>query len=204
MLIKSDSIDIQYVSQYIPDVINALYNPSVSESINLTIIRDAFRKKQIQSKQILFNNLLKYCNNLNDKILVIGGWLGFISFVLFKAGYSNVTEIDKDPKVAIFSKHLNRFNNNFNHFTADINTFNTTHYDIIINTSCEHINDNSWYNNLKAGTKVFLQSTNLESYDHTNLVQTIDQMRKLYPSNEIEFGEIDCGSWSRFYISGIK
>lgn len=204
MKLNCDEIDISNVAKHIPYVMNALYNQEASEFISVNIIRDAFRTKQLQSKQWLMHNFQSFCYKKNYKVLVVGGWLGFTSYCLYNLGYTNITEVDLDPEVAEFSKHLNRFNKNFNHITADINHLNLNEYDVIVNTSCEHIQQHQWFNNLYKNKLLFLQSTDLQGHEHTNIVQSITEMQKLYKFNTTLYsGQLECGSYNRFMIIGI-
>lgn len=195
--------DCSFVSNLIPNVLTELYNPIISKNITIEIIRDAFRKSQVQGKQWLLNTILTYTKK-DNKILVIGGWLGFISYALFNLGYTHITEVDIDGTIADFSKNLNRFNPDFKHISADINEIDLSYYDTIINTSCEHILNNVWYDRISHNTNLFLQSTNLVVPDHVNLVQSIDEMKTKYPCNVIYSGELKFSSWTRFFIYGKK
>lgn len=200
---KTCQIDCKFASNLIPNVLSELYNPVISKNITLDIIRDAFRKSQIQGKQWLLNTIHKNTNKA-QRILVIGGWLGFISYALFNLGYKHIHEIDIDSKVADFSKNLNRHNQDFTHSTVDVNEVDLNNYDTIINTSCEHIYNNDWYDRIPYNTNLFLQSTNLVVKDHINLVNSIDEMKIKYPCDVIYSGELNFGSWARFFIYGRK
>lgn len=200
---KLCQLDCSFVCNLIPNVLSELYNPTISKNITLNMIRDAFRKTQMLGKQWLLNTIQAHTNK-DDKILVIGGWLGFISYALFNLGYRHIHEVDIDTNVADFSKHINRYNHNFKHSSIDVNEIDLKSYDTIINTSCEHILHNEWFNRIPNKTDVFLQSTNLVVPDHINLVNSIDEMKIKYPCNLIYSGELVCGSWTRFFIYGKK
>lgn len=200
----SSNFDYRFVCNLIPDVMSELYNLDKSRGITLNTLRDAFRKSQMIGKQWLLNHIEKTITNKESKFLVVGGWLGFISYALHKMGYTNITEVDLDYDIALFSKHLNRYNNKFQHFCDDVNNIDIKNYDIIINTSCEHITNNTWYQNIKPLSYVFLHSTNLIVPDHVNLVKNITEMKEKYPCDITYSGELNCGSWIRYFIAGIK
>lgn len=200
---KTWQIDCRFASNLIPNVLSELYNPAVSKNITLNIIRDAFRKSQIQGKQWLLNTIHNNTDK-NHRILVIGGWLGFISYALFNLGYRHIHEVDVDLKIADFSKNLNRFNQYFTHSSVDVNNIDLKNYDTIINTSCEHILNNDWYNRVPNNISLFLQSTNLVVPDHINLVQSINEMKTKYPCDILYSGEVKFGSWTRFFMYGKK
>lgn len=200
---KLTRTDCSFVCNLIPNVLSELYNPTVSKNITLDIIRDAFRKTQILGKQWLLNTIHTHINK-DHNILVIGGWLGFISYAMFNLGYRYIHEVDIDHKIADFSKHLNRFNHDFKHSLADVNDIDLSNYHTVINTSCEHILNNNWYNRIPENTNLFLQSTNLVVPDHVNLVNSIDEMKTKYPCDVIYSGELNCGQWTRYFIYGKK
>ena len=200
-----NDIDYSFVSSAIPDVMNALYNESVSKEITLEEIRDAFRVKQMIGKQWLLNNVQQHVRDKKLKFLVIGSWLGFTSLCLYKSGFKNITEVDIDVSLEAFSKHLNRFNPNYNHITADVNSIDMSEYDVIVNTSCEHILDNTWFKTAKDTSIMFLQSNNLDGFDdHVNTCSDLDNMVSKYPLNIIYKGYLDFGAWDRFMIVGAK
>jgi hypothetical protein len=96
-------------------------------------------------------------------------------------------------------------NDKFLHMSIDVNQIDMSQYDLIINTSSEHISDNSWFQNIKHGTIVALQSTNLKADDHTNLVHSTSELKEKYPLNfsyadEMVYNE----TYSRYMIIGEK
>jgi len=193
------------VASFIPEVMNSLYNESSLNSTSLTEIRDAFRLKQIQGKTWLIENLEEFCQDKTKKILVVGSWFGFTSFCLWKLGYNNVTEVDPDFRLENFARHLNRFNKNFNHISADVNSIDLNNYDIIINPSGEHIADNTWFNNIKLGTKVIIHSTDYPAIDHTNLCSNQEELLFKYVLDSTYLiGTLDLQTYKRFMIIGVK
>ena len=200
-----NDIDYSNVSKLIPLVMNALYKEEASTSIRFQEFRDAFRLQQIQSKAWMLQEFEKLNLDKDVRILIIGSWIGFTSLNLFHAGYKHITEVDPDFRFEQFSKHLNRFNNNFNHITNDINNIDNLNYDVIINTSCEHIADNSWFEKIPLESLVVLHSNNLEGYDHTHLSENLTDMEKKYPlGNLIYSNSLDFANYSRFMIIGKK
>jgi hypothetical protein len=199
-----NAIDISFVSSQIPLVMNSLYNDESFNAIDLREIRDAFRLKQIQSKSWLMNAVKNQNLNLNSKILVVGSWLGFTSLCLHKLGFSNITEIDPDSRLEKFAQHLNRANKNFKHISDDVNNIDISEYHVVINTSCEHISNNTWFEKITNKTVVFLHSNNLEGYDHVNTCIDLTEMISKYPMELIYSGELDFTEWKRFMLVGKK
>ena len=203
--IKGADLDHSRVASYIPEVMNALYDSASFESTSLTEMRDAFRMKQIQGKTWLLNSgLLDHCSDKSKKVLVVGSWFGFTSFCLHKLGFSNVTEVDPDGRLEHFAKHLNRFNKQYMHITADINTIDLSSYDIIINPSGEHIVDNAWFDNIKSDATVIIHSTDYPAIDHVNTCQQQSELLIKYNMNPIFLGTLDLQTYKRFMIVGLK
>jgi hypothetical protein len=203
--IKNTDINYSDISVYIPDVMNAMYNEHALNAIHIKEIRDAFRIKMMQSKAWLIQKFLEQKIDKSKSILIVGGWLGFTSWVLFKNGYGNITEIDVDSRLHEFSMHLNRFNHNFKHIPVDVNQTDTSMYDVIINTSCEHIIDSSWFDNTNSNCMFVLQSNNINTPDHINKCNSIDEMILKYPMAINYSGSVDYGdTTSRFMLIGSK
>lgn len=203
--IKGVELDHSRVAGYIPEVMNALYDTESFNSTSLTEMRDAFRMKQIQGKTWLLNNgLLEHCLDKSKRVLVVGSWFGFTSFCLHKLGFHKVTEVDPDGRLEHFAKHLNRFNKQYTHITADINTVDMSSYDIIINPSGEHIVDNTWFDNIPAGATVIIHSTDYPADDHINTCQTDTDLLDRYKMLPVFLGTLDLQTYKRFMIVGLK
>jgi hypothetical protein len=200
--LKGSEIDYSFVANHIPQVMNAMYNEDVAKPLTLFEIRDAFRVKQMQSKAWLVSKLTHI--DKSKKVLVVGSWLGFTSLCLNKLGFSEITEIDVDPRLEDFSKHLNRFNKKFKHITDDINNIDISEYELIINTSCEHILENSWFDKIAKDTIIVLHSNNLPGYDHVNTCESIGEMIEKYPMQLQYSGSLDFTDWKRFMLIGTK
>jgi hypothetical protein len=201
-ILTATDIDINFVSSIIPIFMNALYDEQSLMSVTLEEIRDAFRLKQIQSKSWLLEKIKD--NDKDSPLLVIGSWLGFTSLCLYKLGFKHIDETDPDKRLSRISNHVNRFNKEFRHYNEDVNNLDLTKYKIIINTSCEHIDNNSWYNNIPSGTKLFLHSNNLLGYDHVNICQNLEEMIDQYPMKLSYGGSLDFHNYKRFMLVGEK
>lgn len=196
------NIDYARPAGYIPEVMNALFNDDVFESTDLKEMRDAFRVKQMQGKAWLLDAVEKYCNK-DARILVIGSWFGFTSFCLWKMGYHNITEVDPDGRLEKFANHLNRFNKDFKHLTADVNDIELD-YDVVINPSSEHIADHSWFNRMPQDTLMFIHSTDYISDDHPNICTSLEETKALYPLDFKFCQTLDLDYYKRFMVIGVK
>jgi hypothetical protein len=76
---------------------------------------------------------------------------------------------------------------------------------MIINTSCEHMNQD-WFNNLPAGTLVCLQTNDyFENPQHINCVSTIGEASAAYKFSELYYaGMIETEIYNRFMLIGKK
>ena len=175
---QSNNIDYSTICEYIPTVLQSLYVEDILKSVSLTEIRDAFRINQMQGKAWLFDQLKDV--DRTSKVMVIGSWLGFTSYCLYKMGFKFITETDPDSRLTHISKHINAPNPNFLHLQKDVNDLDLSKYDLVISTSCEHIGNNSWFNNIKPGALVALQSTNLKWHDHVNTVNSVDELKNQF------------------------
>ena len=203
--LNNKDIDYKDIAVYIPDVMNALFNEQAGSKLHQWEIRNAFRIKMMQSKAWLIQQFISAVVNPNSNILVVGGWLGFTSWVLYKYGYSNITEIDVDQRLHDFSCHLNRFNKNFIHLSKDVNDIDTSKYEVIINSSCEHIDNPAWFYNSKSGCLQVLQSNNIEISEHVNICKNLDHMISKYPLNLKYSGTLDYNDGTqRFMLVGYK
>lgn len=193
----------EFVCSHIPHVMQLLYVPDIKQSTSLEEIRDAFRPNQMECKAWLLEQLID--RDRNSKILVIGSWLGFTSYCLHKMGFSYIDEVDPDTRLARIAYRMNHDNQRFVHFTDDVNNGVLDSYDIVINTSCEHIENNAWFDRIRPGAWVALQSTNFVSADHVNTVSSLAEMKTKYPLVFDYTGEKQSSPvFTRFMVCGTK
>lgn len=198
-----DDIDYSFVSVNIPHVIQSLYVENILNSITLTEFRDCFRINQMQGKAWLLKQLESV--NRETPVLVIGSWMGFTSYCLYKMGFKYITETDPDSRLALIAQQVNRSNPNFKHLNKDVNELNLDQYGLIINTSCEHIVDNTWFDNIHLDCLIALQSTNLPWHDHVNTVESVEEMKSKYPMNYLYEDELVFNpKYTRFMLVGKK
>jgi predicted nicotinamide N-methyase len=133
----------------------------------------------MQGKAWLLDNIKNV--DRNTRVLVVGSWLGFTSYCLYKEGFKFITETDIDSRLEKMARHVNMSNDTFKHLNNDVNELDLSSYGLIINTSCEHIEDNRWFDNVKSGTTLALQSTNFKCPDHVNTVNNLEEMKRKYP-----------------------
>lgn len=141
---------------------------------------------QTQSKMWLVSELCKL-NLKKDNIAILGGWFAHIITPLLienlKVGKIYNYEIDRDVK-DISYKFNNRYINPERFKTKQrdvmIDKVHNINFDIVINTSCEHMFKMSHFKNINNLNCVYaLQSTNDDQYeDHINCVENEDELVK--------------------------
>lgn len=183
-----------------------LYDEEIAKHLSLIEIRDAFHTNQIQSKKQASLAFDAISDNTN-KVLYIGSWLGFLTRVLIEK-YPNISfeEVDMDTRCKEISGRFNyTFKNYLGHQSMNIDDFGREQeFDTIINLSCEHMTTD-WYDRIKSGTKLVIQSNDLVIEDHINNCKTLDDFKKKYPLKKIEYSNtLELNVFNRFTLSGIK
>ena len=188
----------------------------------IEVNRDAWAHGQITSKLWLCRKLERQYFGHNPVLWVLGGWYGLLPFLLLtreQMPIEHIRSFDIDKKATI---NANIVSNNyeidswkFRAYTQDVNTldysgeqYSSRMPDVVINTSCEHMTSNDWWNLIPDNTFVALQSNNLD-HDDAILVHSLEEMKEKYPLTKIVFeGEIDFDypdkSFTRYMIIGIK
>ena len=187
-------------------------------------IQKSFSKGQVLSKLWARDCLIKLNLNFCKKGLVLCGWSGVLPNLLLENSLQSIVSVDKDPDcepIAIRLNYENHINGRFNAVTKDIfdidynqlklniNKFSNTidDFDIIINTSCEHIqNFSQWYNLLPEGQLLLLQSNNFfDVVEHINCVDSLKTFKTMVPMSHLLFeGELSLENYTRFMLIGYK
>ncbi len=78
-------------------------------------------------------------------------------------------------------------------------------FNMVINTSCEHMN-NDWFDNLPDGTLVVLQTNDyFENKQHSNCCNNLADAKDKYPMQSYFYeGKIDTRLYNRFMLIGVK
>ena len=167
---------------------------------------DALSQFQVESKIWLIDELSKLGNRY-ENTLFIGGWLGISSLWLSNAKISDyVTNLDLDEKAINFSNKLNAYNRNYKSgIVSDINEHDLSEYDLVINTSSEHMTDD-WFENVSKGSSVVIQTNDFhEIKEHINTINDLDELQKKYKMSNIDYiGVRDCDRYNRFMLIGTK
>jgi hypothetical protein len=179
--------------------------------LNDSILSTVFSKSQILSKLWMAETLSKHHLSFNN-ILLIGGWLTHHSLFLKDISYKNLYSIDPDtsinplvdimnPTAFVCNKSIEECFNEQHDIVFNGNIINA---DLVINTSAEHM-DNTWFDRLKPGTTVLLQSNSSPDYQHINFCQDFGVFLKKYPVSKLYFrGETVLPNYKRYMLYGVK
>lgn len=93
----------------------------------------------------------------------------------------------------------------FNLDVGEMSMIDVGEVNLLINTSCEHM-DNTWFENLPDGQFVVLQTNDYFSNpQHVNCCRDIEAVKEKYPMSEVLYaGELDTYLYNRFMLIGIK
>ena len=194
------------MEEYIPKFLDMMYDKEIAKHLTIEEVRDAFHTNQIQSKKQASLAFDAVSGN-TKKVLYIGSWLGFLTRVLIEK-YPNIdfTEIDMDKRCKEISGRFNyTFKNYSGHQSINIDEFGHEHeFDTIINLSCEHMTTD-WYDRIKPGTQLIMQSNNLVIDDHINNCKSLDDFKSKYSLSEIKYDTtLELNIFNRFTLAGIK
>jgi len=194
------------MEEYIPKFLDMMYDGEIAKHLTIEEVRDAFHTNQIESKKQASLAFDAVSNN-TKKVLYVGSWLGFLTRVLIEK-YPNINfeEVDMDTRCKEISGRFNyTFKNYLGHQSMNIDEFGREHeFDTIINLSCEHMTTD-WYNRVKPGTRLVIQSNNLVIDDHINNCKSLDDFKSKYPLSEIKYSNtLKLNVFNRFTVSGIK
>ena len=171
---------------------------------------ESFRLNQIKSKKWLVHELVKHSNKTKfNKVAVLGSWNAILLYELMSTNFDITSwdfyDIDAtchNDRDEYFKFHGMEMN--YNSFEADavpiFETCNLEKYDLIINTSCEHMID------IKAGKGplyAITSSDNNTVRDHINCVQHYKDLGLKNSINNILYeGKLNLGKFNRFCVIG--
>jgi len=196
------------------DILNLKYLTRVSDVLRLSpdieSLGDAFSRTQFESKQWLIQELLKIPDVKEKKIAIIGGWYGayLLPLVTTYLHPKHIFFNDKDSEAIRVCNLLNgKENISYSCFdvTTGIDMLYENNPDIIINTSCEHMNDMKTLINKKSRALYVLQSCNtMNDPGHINAHENIDEfILSSGLSSLLFYGTKDLGHKKRFMVIGF-
>jgi uncharacterized protein (UPF0147 family) len=171
---------------------------------------DAFWKGQIDSKLWLIENLKKFIE-YPVKIDIHGGWVGLLSSLIFQSELQilHITSLDIDPvceKIASNMNKLEEMSGRFSSITADM-CLVKSNADIVINTSCEHLNQqqyNLWLKNVSENSLIVIQSNDYNIPEHVRIASSLGEFQEQSFLNILWKGEKTFPLYTRYMIIGKK
>jgi hypothetical protein len=177
----------------------------------------AFNRKQIASKRWLIDALAEVLPAPQGPVWVLGAWYGVLGALLLddeRLSLSQVVSLDIDPGCAPVAGGLNRRHlaaGRFRAVTADMMALDFAREapapGLVINTSCEHLDDvPGWIAGLPAGTPVLLQSNDyVREPDHRSCVPSLEAFEAQAGLAETWFsGALPTTNYTRFMLIGRR
>lgn len=132
-------------------------------------IMQSVKKNQLKSKTRVFNHIAN-----NSRVCVVGGWYG--APYLLANPTCTYTFVDIDPCCAEVGRYM--WENKSHFATADAADWDYSAYDIVINSSTEHMDKDKlqkMFSGLHPGQTVILQNSNQHQvHDHINCFDSIE------------------------------
>lgn len=192
-------------------IASALYDKFVLDNLPVTELRDAISDGQLLSKiwlidvleNLIKNNIIK--NQTPIRIAILGGWIGTLALLIHARELPvEITSIDLDNRANKIAETLN-YDCNFKAVTMDMYDIDYSNFDVIINTSSEHIPDiGKWRSQIPDGKILITQNNNyLEGDGHVSCVENSDEFRRKLKLSEVFYdGTKTFNQYSRFMLIG--
>ncbi len=175
----------------------------------------ALNRNQMTSKRWLVEKLLAATGGDLGRVCILGGWYGVLGAMLLhdpRFRIETVRSVDMDPACEDIARSLNRTHvdaGRFEFLLANMYEidFPPDTFDLIVNTSCEHLETiDKWFERIPAGTLLTLQSNNYFGIDgHVNCVKSLEQFKQQVPLSETLFeGELELKNYTRFMLIGRR
>lgn len=193
---------------FITRIAGVMYDPYVMENLSIEELRDAISDGQLLSKNWLVNELSKVIEKTDRrplKVAVLGGWIGMLPLMMFTWELPvSVQSIDLDERANRVAEKIN-WGFDFSTLTADMYDVDYSQFDIIINTSSEHIPDiPKWRDTIPAGKMIIVQNNDFEEgAGHVSTVKNSSVLRKMMRLSEVHYeGTKTFPQYSRFMLIG--
>jgi hypothetical protein len=175
---------------------------------------ESFWKGQVQSKIWLIENIAPWVLSIPNNIVIHGGWNGVLASLLFQTGIqiNRIVSIDIDTSCEETAKTMNKIEEiegRFKAVTCNMADYEYEFYpDLVINTSCEHITQetyNKWLEKIPKKTIIILQSNDyFELSEHIRCATNIKDFENQSNINIINSSVLELSKYNRFMIIGYK
>lgn len=175
----------------------------------------ALNRNQMTSKKWLVDKLYSVTQGNVGHVCVLGGWYGVLGALLLHDPRFNVikvTSVDIDPGCEEVALSLNKTHVDKGAFKfLNVDMFNLNYadhgFDLVINTSCEHVeNLPDWFELIPAGTFLTLQSNNYFGIEgHINCVNDLGEFKAQVPIASVDYeGALELKKYTRFMVIGRR
>ena len=200
------------------NLIDKIYKESMyHEDIDLFRICDiinSVNKNQFQSKQWLVDEIKPFLSDTLENIYIAGAWYGILGIMLRQIidPTSKITMCDTDPEcekigLSLCGHEIYKHNYFKTDDTVDnyLNTFDN--FDVLINTSCEHMPKEDvrlMIGLKKKNTLVCLQSNDYHEIDsHINTSNSLEEFLEYINLDEILYSGINkTDKYDRYMVIG--
>lgn len=192
-------IDSNFIIRYT----NALYSTDSVYSPRYNEFRDMFSSGQIKSKEWVVTELEKLNLDISTTV-ILGCWFGTLGLMI-KNKFTDmlIDLVDIDPRCEKFNEKIFYDIPGIKLITSDMFNIQPTQ-DLLINTSCEHINFKNWLSSLPKHKNVLLQSNNYFDGDgHINCSKSLDDFAHSANLREVLYaGSLAMPMYTRYMIIG--
>tara|TARA_B100001250_G_scaffold50047_1_gene39133 strand:- start:33 stop:632 length:600 start_codon:yes stop_codon:yes gene_type:complete len=180
-------------------------------------IINSINDNQEKSKNWLVEKSIEYFTFFDKpKICIAAGWYGHLADKLKHYTKEKVLSFDKDPNTKFIGNKLYK---DVWFKVMSIEDFNFKKYDIVICTSCEHLEQkviDDMFKTIKKGTLVILQSNNyIQMKDHINCHNNVVDFEKTLKEPDengrpikldkiLYSGTLKLDKFDRYMVVGIK
>ena len=162
--------------------ISSTYDPEILSIVDPSAMRDSLSDGQTSSKLWVIDQLSKIENIDTKSVCVLGGWVGILCrFIFDYLGTRHVTNIEIDGSLrkingCIMKPFLDSFT--FEHADMYSVDYYSKDFDVLINTSAEHIASiQDWIEKIPENKIVVIQSNNFFSHpQHINCVNNEEEL----------------------------
>lgn len=173
---------------------------------DIDLIKDVLNSvnsNQVKSKTWLVDECGEYFID-GSNIIIAAGWYGLLGHLIKQQYNVEVTTFDMEPTCADVGKILFpeiHFKSNY------IENEKCSGYNIIISTSCEHVEDdviNDFIKTKDEGSIVILQGNNYYGVDgHINCKDSLSHFCESYNLNIIKSTELNMNHYARYMLIGF-
>ena len=162
------------------------------------------------SKRWLVDKVEQFIGDDPYDVGIFGGWYGLLAHLFEERGVKNPMSLDVDEMATTIGSRIFGWDS-INWETQDMFEYDNRQFDVIVNTSCEHLDRDKlceWISSFKNGEMFALQSNDyFEEMSHINCSKSAEEfavyIKEALPQNEILFqGTMPNSMFDRFMIIG--